>query len=93
MKKAFNLLVLAFFTCSVMTFFGCKKDEIATLYTRTVSIITETNAVTGGTVASSGGVDVIARGVCWSTGHDPTIADHLTTDGTGLVRFQVILPV
>jgi hypothetical protein len=91
------LLVLAFFTASVTTFFGCKKDEIATLYTRTVSIIAETNAVTGitqtnavteGTVISSGGVDVIARGVCWSTGHDPTLADNLTTDGTGSGTFS-----
>ena len=88
MKKVFKLLVSVIFTACLIIVFGCKKDEIATLYTRTVSIITETEAETGGTVTSSGGVEIIARGVCWSTGHYPTTADHVTNDGSGSGTFS-----
>jgi len=34
-------------------------------------------------VTSDGGSSVSARGVCWSTGSTPSIADSKTTDGTG----------
>ena len=42
-------------------------------------------AICGGTVTS--GDDIIARGVCWSTSSDPTIADSHTNDGIGLGDF------
>jgi surface protein len=38
-------------------------------------------------ISSSGGGNVIARGVCWSTNPTPTIADSKTEDGSGLGRF------
>ena len=37
----------------------------------------------GGTVGADGGAAVTARGVCWSTTTNPTIANSKTTDGTG----------
>jgi hypothetical protein len=88
MKKALKSLTLLFFSALMATFFGCKKDEITTLYTKGISILTETTGVTGGSITSSGGAEIIARGVCWSTGHDPTVADNLTTDGTGSGMFS-----
>ena len=88
MKKAIKSLTLLFFSALITTFSGCKKDEITTLYTKSVSNITETTALTGGTVTSNEGADVIARGVCWSTGHNPTVADNSTTDGTGSGTFS-----
>ena len=40
-----------------------------------------------GTVGADGGASVTARGVCWSTTTNPTIANSKTTDGTGTGTF------
>lgn len=45
--------------------------------------INQTTATSGGNVTSNGGHTVSARGVCWSTSPNPTIADSKTTDGPG----------
>ncbi|MFO7670062.1 MAG: hypothetical protein R6W31_10425 [Bacteroidales bacterium] len=47
----------------------------------------ETTARCGGEVISDGGEPVIARGVCWSTSENPTLADRHTTDGGGEGEF------
>jgi len=39
-------------------------------------------------VTSDCGATVTARGVCWSTGQTPTVADNRTTDGTGAGSFS-----
>ena len=38
-------------------------------------------------MTDDGGAEVTARGVCWSTNENPTIADAHTTDGSGLGSF------
>ena len=58
-----------------------------TVTTSNVTDITSTSAKTGGVVANSGGADVTARGVCWSTTENPTISGSHTTDGTGTGTF------
>ena len=55
--------------------------------TSAISAITQTSAISGGNVIADGGADVTARGVCWSNGPDPTIANSFTTDGTGTGSF------
>jgi uncharacterized protein (TIGR02145 family) len=65
---------------------SCKKDVqvlLPEVITASTSNILYESAVSGGTVASDGGGNVVARGVCWSTAPDPTTADHKTADGTG----------
>jgi uncharacterized protein (TIGR02145 family) len=57
--------------------------SVPTLTTTAVSGITQTTAVSGGNITNGGGVDVTARGVCWSTHTVPTIADSKTSNGTG----------
>ena len=47
------------------------------------SSITMTDFSIGGTVNSDGGSTVIARGVCYSTSPNPTLANSFTSDGTG----------
>ena len=54
-----------------------------TVTTNAVTNATQTTATCGGNVTSDGGTSVTARGVCWSTSQNPTIADSHTTDGTG----------
>jgi uncharacterized protein (TIGR02145 family) len=56
----------------------CIKDMLTTIE---ASSITQTSAISGGNVPSDGET-VTARGVCWNTSGNPTIADNNTNDGT-----------
>jgi alpha-tubulin suppressor-like RCC1 family protein len=58
-----------------------------TLTTSALTSITSITALSGGNVTSDGGVNVSARGVCWSLSHNPTIANDKTSDGTGIGNF------
>ncbi|RKS21851.1 gliding motility-associated-like protein [Flavobacterium endophyticum] len=55
--------------------------------TTAASSITAITAASGGTIGSDGGQAVTARGICWSTSANPTIANSVTTDGSGLGTF------
>ncbi|MCQ2262480.1 MAG: SUMF1/EgtB/PvdO family nonheme iron enzyme, partial [Bacteroidales bacterium] len=56
---------------------------LPTITTASVSAITDTSATCGGSVTSSDGATVFAKGVCWSTSPTPTISDSYTSDGIG----------
>jgi uncharacterized protein (TIGR02145 family) len=59
-----------------------------TLTTTAVSSITTVTAISGGTISSDGGASISARGVCWSTSANPTIAlSTKTNDGSGAGLF------
>lgn len=60
---------------------------LATVDTTAVTGITTTTATSGGSVVTDGGATVTARGVCWNTTVNPTIADSHTTDGSGTGSF------
>jgi uncharacterized protein (TIGR02145 family) len=60
---------------------------LPTVTTTAVTNITPTTATSGGNVTSDGGATVTARGVCWSTSSNPTMADSHTTDGSGTGLF------
>jgi hypothetical protein len=49
--------------------------------------LTSTATTSGGNITSEGGDAVTARGVCWSTSQNPTIADSKTIDGAGISSF------
>ncbi len=52
--------------------------------TTSISSVNTTIAQSGGTItADNGAQGITARGVCWSTSANPTIASSKTTDGTG----------
>jgi len=64
--------------------FTTSSATAPTVTTTDVSSITTTTASSGGNVTSEGGLSVTARGVCWSTSANPTVAlPTKTTDGTG----------
>ena len=69
----------------------CVQDKnyvnILTVTTDQVHNITTTTASCFGTVAADGGSSVTARGMCWSTSENPTVANSKTTDGTGVGDF------
>lgn len=57
------------------------------LTTTAVSSITGTSAVLGGIITNDGGTAITARGVCWSTSQNPTIANNKTLEGSGSGNF------
>ena len=66
---------------------GGNMSLLPTVSTMGVTAITATTAVTGGNITDDGGSAVIARGVCWSTSHNPTTAGNHTSDGEGMGSF------
>jgi hypothetical protein len=50
--------------------------------------MTSTTAVSGGNITGDGGYPITARGVCWSTSPNPTIANSKTIDGAGKGAFN-----
>ena len=59
------------------------------IITNNITSITTVSAVGGGSVSSSGGATVTARGVCWSTTIDPTTAlSTKTSNGSGTGSFS-----
>jgi hypothetical protein len=63
-------------------------SNTAGVTTNPVSSIQQTTATCGGSVVSQGGASVTARGVCWSTTANPTVAlSTKTTDGSGTGSF------
>lgn len=60
-----------------------------TIITTSISSITNSSAVSGGNISSDGGSTVTARGICWSTNPNPTIAlSTKTIDGSGTGIFS-----
>ena len=64
---------------------------IPVVTTAEVTDVTATTATCGGTVTDDGGLDITARGVCWSTSHNPTLSNNHTSDGTGTGNFSSTL--
>lgn len=62
-----------------------------TVTTHNITNILTTTAQGGGTVTDWGGDSVTARGICWNTTGDPTIADRKTHNGSGLGSFVSVL--
>lgn len=63
------------------------QNGLAGLSTTKPNSITETSAVSGGNITNDGGSSITARGVCWSTSHNPTITDDTTLSGFGTGNF------
>jgi hypothetical protein len=59
----------------------------AVVTTTAASSITLNSAASGGIVTSEGGLTVTARGVCWATTANPSVAGSHTTDGGGAGTF------
>ncbi len=80
----FSFIVILIVSCTPVT----NSNLVPTINTTEVTSVTENSAVSGGLVTTDGGSTVTARGVCWSTKVNPTIADSKTTDGAGVGSFN-----
>jgi len=85
----------AYATTSVGTSYGADSvfttnaATIPALTTTAASAITGITATSGGNITSDNGATITARGICWSTTANPTIAlTTKTIDGTGTGAFS-----
>jgi uncharacterized protein (TIGR02145 family) len=94
MKMGFeNISFLLIFCVYITILSGCSKEDeekiaLPIITTSSIADTTLTTAVSGGTVTSDGGSDVILRGICWSTHKDPTIKDEKTIEGDSIGSFS-----
>lgn len=72
MKKYYIISVL------IMTLFmSCGKDPVKpSVFTLQVTNVTDTTAICGGNITSTGGASITAKGVCWATTQNPTLEDN-----------------
>jgi hypothetical protein len=90
MKMKSRILIYPFFIMGLVLMLtnSCKKkEEVPVLTTSAVTDITKITATSGGLITSDGGAAITARGVCWSTGETPTIADSKTNSNKESVSF------
>ncbi len=65
------------------------KTALPILLTLNVWSITTTTAICGGNITSDGGLNIISKGVCWSTSQNPTISNNkITIATTGIGNFS-----
>ena len=85
MKKIYFIVILI-----SMMLVSCKPEpEMATVITKEVTSITSVSAKVIGSVTDDGGVDVISRGVCWSTNVNPTIDNAMSMGASsGIGNFE-----
>ena len=84
--------VRAYATNSYGTGYGTQltvSTSTPTVVTTPITAITANTAGAGGSVnIISGAAPITARGICWSTNENPTIADSKTSNGTGVGTFS-----
>jgi uncharacterized protein (TIGR02145 family) len=87
MKTICKILIFALL---VVLFFSCKKDRptIPDITTIAIDSILDKTVISGGNITSDNRGEITARGVCWSTDHNPTTSDGTTSDGTGTGSFK-----
>ena len=94
------LLYVSFVFFTVVLISSCEKDKedsnaldvntstIPRLSTDSVSGITHNSAQSGGKISSNGGAEITAKGLCWSTSPNPTLANAFSIEGTGSGNFS-----
>jgi uncharacterized protein (TIGR02145 family) len=92
LSKISVIVILLFGTAIYLP--SCKKEEtvptpptLPIVTTTNVSEITQTTALTGGTVTADGGAEITDIGVCWSTSPNPTISSTKTSSDKGTGSF------
>lgn len=76
--------------CLLIIFSGCKKEELPTITTGSVTSINQTSAICNAYIISQGSSDVISKGVCWATSTDPTIFNNtVRAEDAGIGGFSI----
>jgi hypothetical protein len=89
MIKRFSKLALIISLILVTGTYSCKKTLTEpTITTVAISNILPTTATGGGDILNANGETITARGVCWNTDINPTIANFKSSNGTGAGAFR-----
>jgi hypothetical protein len=99
MKRNCNLSTFFFLSMCFVIILGtsCKTEDLnklkplPVLTTNTITEITQNTATAGGIITSDNGLEVTARGVCWSLKPNPTIKDSLTKNAAEIGEFRSII--
>ena len=91
MRKGSDFYVFLIICLLAVPIPGCKLLRPPSVSTSPVSNIGPNAATAGGTVTDDGNSDILARGVCWSTGKSPTTDDPKIGDvnGMGVFTFTI----
>ena len=82
---------------TVIFHFGCEKDsvdemsEIPELRTSPVSQISDSSAISGGSMLTNNGQEITDKGICWSSQMNPTKNDEVISAGPGSGSFTVTI--
>ena len=71
-----------------VTFVTADETFLPEVITHEVTDFNHFYAIGGGEVVSNGGLDIIERGICWSTSPNPTTTGNKLTAGTGMGEFE-----
>lgn len=71
-----------------VSFVTADETYLPEVITHEVTDFNHFYAIGGGEVVANGGLDIIRRGVCWGTSHNPTIYNNTLTSGGGMGSFE-----
>ena len=71
-----------------VSFVTADETYLPEVITREVTDFNHFYAIGGGEVVANGGLDIIERGICYSTSHNPTIYNSKLTAGSGMGEFE-----
>lgn len=71
-----------------VSFMTADETYLPEVITHEVTDFNHFYAIGGGEVVANGGLDIIQRGICWGTSHNPTINGNKLTAGTGMGEFE-----
>lgn len=86
-----TILQIPLNTIDSITYTINNPGNLATLSTLPIGNTTGTSATSGGNITSDGGTNITQRGVVWSTNPNPTTANSLTTNGSGIGNYTSTL--
>ncbi len=87
-KAGWTPIILILLLAEIL--FSCASNRgsgLPEIKTSLVSGVTQTTAVSGGIIISTGDSDIIGKGLCWGFDANPTLSDNHTVDGTGKDNF------
>lgn len=85
-KVIYILILMIIYSCTNINI--NIEGEVPTLTTKAISNIGNTSAMSGGVILNDGGVNIISKGVCWSTSPNPSIENDKTVDGIGTSNYS-----
>ena len=71
-----------------VSFVTADETYLPEVITHEVTDFNHFYAIGGGEVVADGGLDIIKRGICYSTSHNPTIYSSVLTAGGGMGEFE-----